>query len=265
MFIKMANYELIDKELTYEFCKPFFRYCSIYFPVTFCKYYNKGEKRIPKIPDILDTIDKELDRLEDCIDKHTTCAVSREVVYNKVDSNFTPKMLKEAISRLETLRDEVTDGSDIWYTFHKPSTYTWAGEDAETALNTYSTCVTPIKAIKMKQLYRPMFDPKTETWQAVPDDRDEPKYGVLIDEQPFYNRVYRKGEWRAIPFQIDVWELYESFYEVAIAETPEQISLLDSANVKWINCEKCGKLFYLPLWKENKQGNLCKNCLRVKK
>ena len=264
--ISPDKYEILTEQPTWEFLAPFVKYTQLYFPTTICKYYNEGEQRIKNIPDILDTIDAELDRLEDLLELHRKCAVYGSNVYNRADSNMNPAQIRVAIQRLSDVRDRVLDGEDVFYSFNKPERYSWAGTNADALLNSYSNCVKPIKRIKMKQLYRFVFDNQTKKWHGEPDDRDEPKYGVMIDGMVFYNRVKVKGEWRAVPFEVDVWAYYNNFYEFAVAETPEQIdeTMNKRCAYNWSVCEKCGKIFkYNPdaaYLLSGKVPKLCKNC-----
>lgn len=241
----MSNYIILDEQPTWEFVKPFAEYHSRYFPaIHVCKYYEDGEKRIDKVPDILETIDDEIDRLNDVLGEYKKGAISGTDVRNKVDTNLTPNDIKEAIQCMYEVRDEVLDSNDLFYAWEKPQRFHWYGASTQDVLDTYRKCARPIKMIKMEQLYRPVYDRTAEKWVAELDTRDEPKRGILIDDTAIYNRVKRDGKWIAVPFQLDCWATYHNFDEIVVAQTPEEIDGINNAPVRWLACEKCGRMFY---------------------
>lgn len=241
----MSNYIVLDEQPTYAYLEPFFKYIQAYFPVTsLCKYYEEGEKRFKGTWDILDTIDNEIGIVNSYIDEYRKRALSHTIMYTLSQTNLKPNDLKRAAEALETLRDEVVDSDDIFYTWVTPDYYQWAGADINKVIDSFRYAAKPIKKIKMKKLYRPKYEPHAGTWAAVEIEEDGPKCGALIDDNVVYNCItIYKREKRAAPFALDGYAIYG--YENIAAETPKDA--LTSLNLKstlWTTCKDCGKLFY---------------------
>lgn len=259
----MNNYTIVDEPLTYEYLVPFYNYFNRYFPdVTLCKYFEDGEERNIVVPDILDTIDGEIRFLEDDLSIHARCARSGENAYNRAHTMYTPNQLKQLIAALEKVRDNVIDGEDVFYTFDRMKR--WATfSDFSVVLTLYETCVKPIKRIHMNTLYRPVYDDATGKWKAELDDREEKKCGALICGKAIYNSVTLGKINVAVLFSSDCWStMPANFYDIVVAETPEQIDALNNAPVKWNRCKKCKRVFYS--W-GNSPYKVCYTCGTRKK
>lgn len=221
------------------------------------KYYNDGEERNPDIPDVLDTIDDEIDRLESHLAKIADAAYRGDISRLNRPSRYydeaTPKQLKAKIEALEAMREEILkDEEHVYYKLSNLHGYFRHSEKLSFA---------PAQICELS-LYKPKFNMQTLKWDAEPTTLkcltfDNSLYVVLHDCVTFLSNVINAG------MGVEVTEKYYSLDKDYIIER-----LNPEGDVVKL-CKKCGRPFRLTKshvdWYWNKNFSLPNYCCDCRK
>ena len=230
--------------------------------IVISKYYDDGEERNPDIPDVLDSIDDELDGLERQLDRFVEAAYagissqfSRPSRYFRGE-RYTPKQIKDKIGALEEMREAILKDEDhVYYKLDNLSGhFRHSGKPSFAAVQ-----------ICELSLYRPKFNMESLRWDAEPTTLrclafDNSLYIVLHDSVTFLSNVVNAG------MGIETTEKYYSLDKDYIID-----KLNPEGDIVKL-CRKCGRPFRLTKshveWYRNRNfslPNYCYNCRKERR